>query len=439
MRTEPLLAVLDDIAAEVSSRLGGELPAVAAMFRGTFRNTLATTVRPAPDGTVYVITGDIPAMWLRDSTAQVRPYLLPAAEHAGFADLLVGVSRRQFAQVAHDPYANAFNETPSGACFSPGDGTGADPLVWERKYELDSLCYPVLLAHQIVQATGRTDHLDASFTAAAGAILDTWDIERDHDRRSSYRFLRPGESLARRGQGTPTAPTGLIWSGFRPSDDRCERHYLVPANAMAAVAAGHLADLLESVGVADLAVRARAYATELPTAIAAHGVSAHPEHGPVYVYETDGLGRHVLMDDANIPSLLSLPYLGWCSVTDPLYRATRRFVLSSGNPYYYTGSAACGIGSPHLGGDRYIWHLSLAMQGLTAADPHERAAALETLARTDGGTGLMHEGFHADDPGDFTRPWFAWANSLFAELALLHAGLAVPGTPATLLPEETSA
>ncbi|SBT65767.1 hypothetical protein GA0070622_2774 [Micromonospora sediminicola] len=426
-----MLDALDEVAGAVANRLSPTLPRAARLFRAAFRNTLETTVRPQDDGTVYVITGDIPAMWLRDSAAQVRPYLLLAGQNDDFADLLVGVVRRQWRYIRHDPYANAFNETANGATWDPSDLTAMTPLVWERKYEIDSLCYPVLLAADVHAVTGRTDHLDADFVAAATRILEVWDAEVDHDRDSPYTFYRAGEGLARAGRGTPTAPTGLLWSGFRPSDDPCERHFLVPANAMAAVAGRRLAELLsagaDEPGRRELAARARGHATRIRAALADHAVVAHPDHGRIYAYEVDGLGGAVLMDDANVPSLLSLPYLGWCAPDDPLYTATRAFVLSPGNPYYYAGRHAAGIGSPHQGDASRVWPIALAMQGLTATDPAEREALLATLAACDADTGLMHEEFHVDDPADYTRPWFAWANSLFAELCLLHAGLPVPG------------
>lgn len=421
-----MFAALDAVADEVARR-NSTVPRLAELFRSAFRNTLATTVRPQADGTVHVITGDIPAMWLRDSAAQVRPYLVLAGTDPDFADLLVGVVRRQWAQIRHDPYANAFNETANGATWDPSDITLMTPQVWERKYELDSLCYPVLLASDVLAVTGRADHLGEDFVAAAELILATWDAEVDHDRDSPYRFYRPAEGvLARNGLGTPTAPTGLLWSGFRPSDDACQMHFLVPANAMAVVAARRLAAMLRGTRE-DLANRALTHAERISAALAEHAVVEHPDFGRVYAYEVDGLGGAVLMDDANVPSLLSLPYFGWCAPDDPLYLATRRFVLSPANPYYYSGKHAAGVGSPHNGDGPYVWPIALAIQGLTAITAEEREHILAILATSDAGTGLMHEEFHVDDPYDYTRPWFGWANALFAELCLLQAGLPVRG------------
>lgn len=433
MTSQPALpASLDRLAQLVAGRYADN-PRRAEMFRACVANTLQTTMRSLGDGTVFVITGDIPAMWLRDSSAQVRPYLIPAAGDPQLADLLAGVVRRQMQYVLIDPYANAFNDTPSGQSWDSGDETKKNDWLWERKYEVDSLCYPLQLAYLFWRATGRTDHFDATFRAAAERIIATWTTEQHHHTQSRYSFTRhncpPTDTLSHDGRGAPLGYTGMTWSGFRPSDDACTYGYLVPANMFAAVVLGYLATIAEQV-LADLPLRdaARALERAIRAGIASHATVEHPEHGTIYAYEVDGLRRANLMDDANIPSLLALPYLGWCAPDDPIYQSTRRFVLSDSNPYYYQGRAASGVGSPHTP-PRYIWHLALSMQGLTASDPAERGRMLDLLEATDSGTGLMHEGFDCDDPSRFTRPWFAWANSMYAELVLLDCGITVPGSP----------
>ena len=165
----------------------------------------------------------------------------------------------------------------------------------------------------------------------------------------------------------------------------------------------------------DLAAQALDLANQIDEGIQTYGLYEHPKYGTIYAYETDGFGHYNLMDDANSPSLLSIPYIGYAPADAPIYQNTRRFILSTDNPYYYEGEAAKGIGSPHTPYG-YIWHISLIMQILTSTDPAEIRECLETLSRTHAGTGLMHEGFHCDDPSRFTRPWFAWANTLFAEM-----------------------
>jgi hypothetical protein len=238
-----------------------------------------------------------------------------------------------------------------------------------------------------------------------------------------YRFERPNpplpsDTLTHEGRGAPVGFTGMTWSGFRPSDDACTHGYLVPANMQAVVVLGHLVRVAAEVLRDDLLrFEAGALRRAIHHGIETHARVQHAEFGEIYAYEVDGLGRAHLMDDANVPSLLSAPYLGYCTSNDPAYQRTRAFVLSDANPFFFAGRAACGIGSPHTPGPN-IWPISLCMQGLTSADESERFGLLETLIRTDAGTGLMHESFHQDDPAVFTREWFAWANSLFAEFVL---------------------
>jgi uncharacterized protein len=404
----------------------------AAMFRTCFTNTITTTMQPMPDGTTFVITGDIPAMWLRDSAAQVRPYLVLAAQDQGVAAMIAGVVRRQMFYITIDPYANAFNAEPNGRRWDDADETEMNDWLWERKYEVDSLCYPLQLAYLLWRATGSTEHFDTTFREAAGLILRVWRREQRHA-ESPYRFVRrncpPTDTLSHDGRGAPVAETGMTWSGFRPSDDACVYGYLVPANMFAVVALGYLAEIAAGpLAEPALADDARALAAEIRAGIEHFATLEHPQHGRIYAYETDGLGNYTLMDDANVPSLLSLPYLGWCAPDDPLYLNTRAFVLSPDNPFFFRGSAAEGVGSPHTP-PRYIWHIALAMQGLTAADPAERERMLELMERTDAGAGMMHEGFDVDDPGRFTRPWFSWANMMYCELVLASLGIWVPGAP----------
>ncbi|MBB6675321.1 glycoside hydrolase family 125 protein [Cohnella nanjingensis] len=403
-------------------------PKLARIFRNALLNTLQTTVQRKEDGTTFVITGDIPAMWLRDSAAQVRPFLALAAEAPELGDMIEGLVRRQIGCILKDPYANAFNEEPTGRGHQ-ADKTEMSPWLWERKYEIDSLCYPVQLAYLLWKNTGRTSHLNADFAAAARSILETWRTEQHHETRSAYRFERsdcpPTDTLTREGRGAEVGYTGMTWSGFRPSDDACTYGYLVPANMFAVVA---LRQLAEIAGVAlddsELAADSAALLAEIDGGIRAHAIVEHPAYGRIFAYETDGLGARHLMDDANVPSLLSIPYLGYVSADDPIYANTRRFVLSAANPYYYEGAAAQGVGSPHTP-EGYVWHIALAMQGLTAADRGEKLRLLLLMADTDAGTGMMHEGFSADDPATYSRPWFSWANMMFCELLMDYCGIRV--------------
>ncbi len=428
--TSPLLEVPDsllEVVRAVERSLGTSSP-VARLFARCFPETLRSSVSVGAAGT-FVNTGDIPAMWLRDSTASLTPYLSLAAGDRRVADLLAGAVRRQVWCVLHDPYANAFNEGPTGRSWHPGDETDrpADPWVWERKYELDSTCSVLQLGHELWRATADTSHLDEDFRRATWTVLRLWQAEQHHE-TSSYRFHRPGalpqDTLPHSGRGRPVGFTGMTWSGFRPSDDACDYGYLVPANMLAVVTLARVEELAEQVfGDSLMACTARDLAGQIRSGLHTHGLVDHPGHGQVWAYEVDGLGHHVIMDDANVPSLLSLPYIGWCAPDEPTYRRTRHLVLSDDNPYFYRGTAAAGIGSPHTPA-RHVWPLAIAVRGLTAVDAAERDEAVETLARTDGGTGLVHESFHADQPETFTRPLFSWANAMFSELVMRHCGLA---------------
>ncbi|WP_027093810.1 glycoside hydrolase family 125 protein [Cohnella thermotolerans] len=421
------LTALEALSDRIRERTA-ERPRLALIFRNALSNTLKTTVKRMPDGTTFVITGDIPAMWLRDSAAQVRPFLALAADSPELADMIEGLVARQIACLSADPYANAFNEGPTGQGHQ-NDRTDMKPWIWERKYEIDSLCYPIHLAYLLWKKTGRTSHLGSGFASAARIVIATWRTEQHHGTKSSYRFERrdcpPSDTLEREGRGAEVGYTGMTWSGFRPSDDACKYGYLVPSNMFAVVALRNLTEIADCVLRDEpLAKDAAALAAEIDAGIREHGIVRHPDFGPMYAYETDGFGRHHLMDDANVPSLLSIPYLGYAPADDPIYLNTRRFVLSRANPYYYEGRAASGVGSPHTPAD-YVWPIALAMQGLTSPDPEEKLRMLELMAATDAGTGMMHEGFHADDPTRFTRAWFSWANMMYCELLMDYCGIRI--------------
>lgn len=402
-------------------------------FRQCFLNTLETTVELLDDGSTFVITGDIPAMWLRDSTAQVRPYVRYAAQDPDVRRLIGGLIRRQAFYIGIDPYANAFNRAADGQGHHQ-DRTDNNPWLWERKYELDSLCYPVQLCADYVQATGDHSIFDAALHRAFTRIIEVIEREQQHDAHSPYYFERfncpPSDTLPFAGKGTRTNFTGLSWSGFRPSDDACKFGYLIPANMFAVVILGHLAGFArDHYRDAAMAARAERLGAEIDFGIQTYGLVDHPRFGRIYAYEVDGFGHYHLMDDANVPSLLSIPYLGYRPADDPIYQNTRAYILSPDNPYFYAGRAARGVGSPHTP-ERYIWPISLMMQGLTSADPGEQRAVLEALLATTADTYYMHESFHADDPAQYTRSWFAWANSLFSELVIRWVeGASVNGGP----------
>lgn len=430
MTNTPIPASVQAFMERITELCGQEHANWAEDFNAGFANTLQTTVKRHEDGTTFLVTGDIPAMWLRDSAAQVRPYLVIAEHDPDLADMIEGLVRQQFRYIGIDPYANAFNEEPNGNTWDPDDQSDfSSPWLWERKYEVDSLCYPIELAWLLHANTGRTSQFDDEFVTGARRILDVFETELDHAANSDYFFIRdcdiPTESLRDEGRGTPVAPTGMTWSGFRPSDDACTYHYLVPSNMFAATAMKRLERIFTDI-IPDetLATRAGALRRSIDEGIREHGVTTNRDGERIFAYETDGLGHALIMDDANVPSLLAAPYLGYCAADDPTYLATRRTLLSDENPFYYEGEHAKGIGSPHTP-PRYVWPIALSMQGLTSDSQEEKARILDTLVAIDAGTHLMHEGVCVDDPAQFTRPWFSWSNMMFCELVMDYFGIRV--------------
>lgn len=417
-------AAVESLIANVAGAIAD--PELAWLFANCLPNTLDTTIdhRIDADGRpdTYVITGDIAAMWLRDSAAQVWPYLPLAREDAALRTLIAGVLRRQTDGVLLDPYANAFYRDPVLGRWK-NDGTQMLPGVHERKWELDSLAYFLRLSHGYWAATGDTAPFDANWLRAVASVFALLHVEKNSGEtggpaHSPYSFVRDGrihESLPLDGYGLPSRNCGLIRTGFRPSDDLVTFPFLVPANAMMAVALANLADLLVALRCDHLATDARALSSGIFASLEKHALVRHPVHGEIWAYEVDGLGGVNLMDDANIPSLISLPYLGFCAKDDPRYLRTRAFLLGPGNPQYVAGRAASGIGGPHTGPGT-IWPMALTMQALTAVDDAEILRCLRQLKATHAGTGFMHESFNGDDATRFTRPWFAWANTLFGEL-----------------------
>lgn len=401
-------------------------PEIVDMFERCYSNTLDTTVKKMEDGSTYVITGDIPAMWLRDSVAQLRPYLVPAQNDPELADLITGLIRRQFMCINIDPYANAFNEGPNGNCWEK-DETDMGPWIWERKYEIDSLCYPLQFSYLFWKNTGRTDQFDEVFWEGVDKILTVFETEMNHEEKSPYSFIRKNcsytDTLSRDGKGAQVkSGIGLIWSGFRPSDDSCRYGYLIPSNMFAVVVLNYLKEIADFVGgKEEIAKKAEEMAKTVKQAIETYGTTHIWGLGDVYAYEVDGFGQYNLMDDANVPSLLAMSYLGYEPESQEVADNTRKLILSEANPFYYAGTKLSGIGSPHTP-VRYVWHISKAIEGLTAPTKEEKHQMIHELMATDGGTGLMHEGVFVDDPTVYTREWFSWANAMFCELVMQYCG-----------------
>ncbi len=408
---------------EIQAKIGNK--ELAWLFGNCFPNTLDTTVDFAivdgkPD--TYVITGDIDAMWLRDSSAQVYPYLSLMKDDQPLQQLIAGVINRQTRCILLDPYANAFYKDASKVSEWKTDLTEMKPGLHERKFEIDSLCYPIRLAYRYWKNTGDTQPFDETWQKAIALILQTFREQQRKTGKGPYHFMRRTEwqtdTVPGRGYGNPIKPVGLICSVFRPSDDATIFPFLIPSNFFAVVSLRQAAEMLEAIRHdKSLADQCRALADEVEKALHKYAIVDHPAAGHVYAYEVDGFGNYYCTDDGNIPNLLTLPYLGAVSVHDKIYQNTRRLLLSDKNPYYCIGKVANGLGGPHVGMDM-IWPLGLVTEGLTATEDHEIKQCLDTLQRTHAGTGFMHEAFHKDNPQKFTRAWFAWANTIFGELVL---------------------
>ncbi len=399
-------------------------PDLALLFENCFPNTLDTTVTVS-SGDAFVITGDIDAMWLRDSSAQVWPYLPLAKGDEALTTLFRGLIARQARSILIDPYANAFMRDPTAKTnlsWALEDDTDMAPGVAERKWEIDSLCYPVRLAHGYWQATGDTQPFDDTWQQAIRRVLQTFREQQRKANDGPYHFQRqaanPVDTLPLNGLGAPTKKVGLIHAGFRPSDDACVYPFNIPGNHFAVVTLRRMAEMATALNMGTgFAVDCQSLADEVAAALKTWGQAKLPAGETVWAYEADGYGNTLFMDDANTPGLLSLPYLGAVAATDPIYRATRNAVLGDANPYFFRGTAAEGVGGPHIGRDM-IWPMSITMRALTSDNDAEIARCLAWLKATTANTGFMHEAFNKDDPSNFTRPWFAWANTLFGELVL---------------------
>ena len=401
---------------EIKNKIGNK--EIAWMFENCFPNTLDTTVDfemidGKPD--TYVIIGDIDAMWLRDSSAQVWPYLPLCKEDKDLQQLIKGVINRQVKCILLDPYANAFYKDTNKISEWKSDLTEMKPGIHERKWEIDSLCYPIRLSYGYWQATGDDSVFDAQWVNAMKLIVQTFKEQQRLDGKGLYHFQRTTawatDGVPLGGYGYPVKPNGLICSMFRPSDDATVFPYLIPSNIFAIAS---LLNLLEIIRDKSFSNNINKLINNIADALETNAKIDTKTFEKIYAYEVNGFGSFNLMDDANIPSLLSLKYLSKDVIENEVYNKTRKMILSNANPFFFKGKVAEGIGGPHCGMDM-IWPMSIIMRGLTSNDDKEIKLCLDMLQQTHAGTGFMHESFHKDDATNYTRKWFAWANTLFGE------------------------
>ena len=390
---------------------------IRRMFSQCLPNTLDTTVYHSehdgiPD--TFVATGDIPAMWLRDSVNQVWPYLPFVSKDEEVKRLFEGLIRRQAKCIITDPYANAFKKEIHHGKVE----------IWETKYELDSLAAFFRLSYGYYHATEDLTPFDGNWLHAISNALEVIHLEQNTLDRENHKLLfqfkthsghlHPAVRL--QGYGYPGKHCGLSRCVFRPSDDEAVFPYSIPANAMAAVYLRKVIPILDEIGSEYTIKLAKKIAHNIDEGIQKVGIVEHREFGPVFAYEVDGFGSCCIMDDPNIPSLLSLPYLGYSKKDDPIYVNTRKLILSRWNSFFAKGEVACGITSPHVGICDHFWPMATIMQALTTDDQEEIKECLSILKRTHAGTFFMHESVDVDNAEHYTRPWFAWVNSLFGEL-----------------------
>jgi meiotically up-regulated gene 157 (Mug157) protein len=412
-RSDLIEQTIDSIATEIKDE------DIRRMFTQCFPNTLDTTVYHSdregrPD--TFIVTGDIPAMWLRDSVNQLWPYLRYVKKDEEIKNVFVGLLYRQSICINSDPYANAFKR----------DIHDERVEVWERKYELDSLAAFFRLSAGYYEVSEDLGPFDDFWLSAVKRSLEVIHIEQNsldkENHELLYHFttqsghLHPAVRL--KGYGYPGKHCGLSRCVFRPSDDESVFPYLIPANAMTVVYLRKIIPILEQIDASETARLARKLADQLDDGIREWGQVEHKKYGKIFAYEVDGYGSICIMDDPNIPSLLSLPYLGYCSIDDPVYLNTRKLILSRWNSFFAKGEVACGLTSPHVGICDHFWPMATIMQALTTEDEKEIIECLRTLKKTHAGTFYMHESVDVDNEHHFTRHWFAWVNSLFGELIL---------------------
>ena len=430
------MKALDDFIAKLQS-FYPEDENIKKLIENTLKDTLEKTIKKENDK-YFVITGDIPAMWLRDSSAQVKPYLYIASEEPQIKEMIKGVIQRQLEFISIDPYANAFNN--DGSNFGHHDDiTEMSPYTFERKYEIDSLCYPIEISYLYYLNTNDNSIFNEEYITAVKKIIKVFTDEQDHEKKSPYRFVRTNpemlgenniraryETLARDGLGNPTKKCGLIFSAFRPSDDACQMGYLIPSNMFAVVILGYLSIIIKRffTNEKELLKTIIKLKKDVNSAIYKYGVVNTKDFGKVFAYEVNGYGNYLLLDDANVPSLLAAPYLGFIDKENKIYLNTKKMLFSKSNPYYYEGSYAKGIGSPHTP-ENHIWHISMAIEGITSFDIKRKQELLECFKNTHNNTFMMHEGFDVNDPSKYSRDWFSWANSMFIEFIMHLNGIAI--------------
>jgi meiotically up-regulated gene 157 (Mug157) protein len=416
---------IDDYITEIKPKFQNKQ--LADIFHNCFINTLETTIEATEDDT-FVITGDIEAMWLRDSVFQTLPYIQFANKDEKIKKMFLNLIKRHTKSILIDPYANAFNkdefispwQTDETYKIVNGKRIHAmNPKIWERKYELDSIISTLYLADRYYKMTNDSSFVNSEWIKGIYTILNVAEQqslstdEEDEKGGPQYFFQRSAKESfdsLHHGRGNPTGSCGLIKSAFRGSDDATLFQYNIPENAFASATFLKLSELILKHDES-LSKKLAELGKNLRENIFKHGV--FEENGKKYfAYEIDCYGNHYFMDDPNYPSLTSLPFFGFIDKDNEIYKYTRSKILSKANPYYFKGKIGDGLGSPHSQ-RQYIWPLFTIMRVLTTDDKNEIINGINLLLETAKSTGFMHESVNVNNVEEFTRPWFAWANSFF--------------------------
>ncbi|KAH8731642.1 hypothetical protein GQ44DRAFT_699030 [Phaeosphaeriaceae sp. PMI808] len=426
-------------------------PDLYRLFQNAYPNTLDTAIKwkgysadNSAEELTFIITGDIDAMWLRDSSNQMQSYLplLNASNEANsIASLYRGVINLQARYLLTSPYCNSFQApVESGIKAAPNGAANQDTVfpaysnnsVFECKYELDSLAAFLQISADYYNATGDFEFfrkfkwiqaVEAVLKVAQDMALATYGND-GAVLQSPYTFTRSTtratETFANDGIGNPVANgTGLIRSGFRPSDDSTIFQFYIPSNMMFSAYLASTAKIMGQLNTgnsASLAQRMLTLSSSLRDAIETHGTVNHPKYGKIYAFEVDGFGSSNIMDDANIPSLLSAPFLGY-RISPETYANTRSLVLSASNSYFMRGPVINAIGGPHQG-PGMAWPMASIMRILTSDNDAEIVNELRQIVSSTDGLGLIHESINSFNASKWTRQWFSWANGLFGQMIL---------------------
>lgn len=421
-------------------------PDLFRLFENTFPNTLDTAIKwhgwaanNTNEELTFVITGDIDAMWIRDSANQIAPYKTVMNDKSDdVASVFRGTINMQARYLIQFPYCNAF-QPPREASITTVYNGGRykvtphydENVVFTCNFELDDWGGFLQLSHDYYEKTQDIDFFGAfQWIPAVQSIMASIEEMRQPTYGPDGEWMVPVYTfqsstmsafgtLGNNGFMNPVNYTGMARSPFRPSDDTAMFDFGIAANMMLSRYLESTSSIMAQLPNAPkgLARQMKDVASEIRDGIETFGIVQAPNGQKIYAYEVDGFGGRILMDDANIPSLLSAPFLGYLDKEDATYLRTRAFLLSKSNPWYCSGTVISAIGSPHIR-PCAVWPMSKIMQAMTTDNYWEIFGALKEIVGSTSGLGLIHESVDSNDASKWTRQWFTWANGLFGQLIM---------------------